>query len=134
MIMFTTQLDRARFSNSHNMHNTWATQYNMISIVSSNEFVIDVEILYMWERFNIVKIIGCKYVYNAWWVILQILFDLRKEWNPSSVTVYASQCSLLVSLWTRAHNCPVSVSTQVGPWVIFRRIPLINILYNINKI
>ena len=30
--------------------------------------------------------------------------------------LYASQRSLLVGLWARAHGCPIDVSTQVGPW------------------
>ena len=30
--------------------------------------------------------------------------------------LYASQRSLLVGLWVRAHRCLVGVSTQVGAW------------------
>ena len=69
------------------------------------------EILHMWERSHIIKIVSCGL---AWWVILLILYDFGKLWTSSNV--YASQRSLLVGLWARAQGCPIGVSTRMGLW------------------
>ena len=66
------------------------------------------EILHIWVRFHIAKILGCALANNAWWVILLIPYGFWGM-NETHQVLYASQRSLLVGLWARAHGCPVSI-------------------------
>ena len=63
------------------------------------------------SQYHTIKIVDYGLAYNIWWVILILPYDFGKERNSTSI--YATQYSLRMGLWTQAHEGPMGAYTCV---------------------